>query len=113
MPVLATVEGEVAPRSRDRPEAGQAAQNNGPKDIITFPDECECAIFFGEENAQKRRRIIEESRVLVDREQRQNSEYAAAGDKRSCRISETVNTIFVATYSISMGWWRPHTTIQV
>ena len=53
MPVLATTEGGVAPRSRDGPEAGKAAQSNSPKDIITR-NERECAIFFGEEDAWKR-----------------------------------------------------------
>ena len=53
VPVLATTEGEVAPRSCDGPEAGKAAQSNSPKDIITR-NELECAIFFGEEDAWKR-----------------------------------------------------------
>ena len=54
VPVLATAEGEVAPRSGDGPEAGKAAQNHSPKDIITCRDERECAVFFGEEDARKR-----------------------------------------------------------
>ena len=54
MPVLATAEREVASRSRDMPEAGKAAQNNGPKDIITCRNERECAVFSGEGDARKR-----------------------------------------------------------
>ena len=54
MLVLATAEGEVAPRSRDRPETEKATQNNGPKDIITCRNERRCAVFFREEDARKR-----------------------------------------------------------
>ena len=52
--VLATAEGEVAPRSRDRPKTGKAAQNSGPKDIITCRNGRECVVIFGEEDAWKR-----------------------------------------------------------
>ena len=53
MPVLATTEGGVAPRSRDGPEAGKAAQSNSPKDIITCSNEHEFVVFFGDEVAWK------------------------------------------------------------
>ena len=54
VPVLATTEGEVAPRSRDRPKARKAAQSNSLKDIIMCRNECECVIFFREEDTWKR-----------------------------------------------------------
>ena len=54
MLVLTTAEGEVAPRSRDRPETRKAAQNSGPKDIITCRNGHECAVIFREEDAWKR-----------------------------------------------------------
>ena len=78
MPVLATAEREVASRSRDMPEAGKAAQNNGPKDIITCRNERECEIFFSEDS-RKQDVGLEKK---VDRKQRQNGDYTAMGNEK-------------------------------
>ena len=79
MPVLATAEREVASRSRDMPEAGKAAQNNGPKDSITCRNERECEIFFSKEDARKQDVGLEKK---VDRERRQNGDYTAMGNEK-------------------------------